>query len=106
MWAFAPTATQILMMFQNHTDLSKPGTRAGEEVVQLYIEPAICSFATPIHRLTDFRRVHLAPGQTQTVTFTLANKDIAMLDANFEPRVEPGEFKLRVGSSTTNLRIL
>ncbi len=69
--------------------------------MQLYSEDAICTFATPVKRLTAFRRVHLEPGKTQTVTFQLAPSQLAILDANMNPRVEPGEFKVQLGGSSS-----
>jgi beta-glucosidase len=88
--------------FTVSVDLANTGIRPGEEVVQLYTEDAICSFATPTKRLTDFRRVNLTPGQTQTVAFTLKADQLAVLDAKFQPRVEPGEFKIQVGPDSTS----
>jgi beta-glucosidase len=91
--------------FTVSVDLTNTGPRPGEEVVQLYTEPAICSFATPTRRLTHFRRIHLTPGQTQTINFTLTPKNLATLDAHFQPRLEPGEFKIQVGPETVRASI-
>jgi beta-glucosidase len=82
-------------------DVKNTGPRAGDEVVQLYTDDAICTFATPVKRLTDFKRISLNPGETKSVSFKLAAMQLALLDQNLQPRVEPGEFKIQVGGSST-----
>jgi beta-glucosidase len=82
-------------------DVKNTGPRAGDEVVQLYTDDAICTFATPVKRLTDFKRISLNPGETKSVSFKLAAMQLALLDQNLQPRVEPGEFKIQLGGSST-----
>jgi beta-glucosidase len=82
-------------------DVRNTGARVGDEVVQLYIEDAICTFATPVKRLTDFKRISLNPGETKSVSFKVTARQLALLDQNLKPRVEPGEFKIQVGGSST-----
>jgi beta-glucosidase len=81
-------------------DVRNTGSRAGDEVVQLYIEDQICTFATPVKRLTDFKRLSLNPGETKSVSFKIGSKQLASLDQDLKPRVDPGEFKLHVGGSS------
>jgi beta-glucosidase len=81
------------------------GRRAGDEVVQLYVHDAFASVPRPQKELRGFRRVHLDAGQSQTVTFALAGKDLAFWDVETHGwRVEPGLFDVAVGSSSADLR--
>jgi beta-glucosidase len=86
--------------FTASVEVTNSGAVAGEEVVQLYIEDAICTFLTPAKWLRDFKRVALRPGEKQTVTFAIPRKSLESLDADFKPRLESGEFKIQVGGSS------
>ncbi len=81
-------------------DVRNTGPRAGDEVVQLYIRDAVSSVTRPVKELKGFRRVSLKPGERTTVAFDLAPDHLAMWDINMEYRVEPGEFRVMVGSSS------
>ncbi|WP_081036501.1 fibronectin type III-like domain-contianing protein [Pseudomonas corrugata] len=54
----------------------------------------------PRHRLRGFSKVKLAPGETETVGFTLDQDDFASLDTDFLPVVESGTFTVYVGGSS------
>jgi beta-glucosidase len=72
------------------------GTRAGDEVVQLYLEtPGKAS--TPRRSLKGFERIHLAPGEARTLTFRLGPRDLAFADAAGEMRVRPAAYRLWLG---------
>jgi beta-glucosidase len=73
--------------------------------VQLYIDDEISSMVTPIIELRGFEKTNLKPGEKKTVTFTLTPEDLAMLDAHMEWVVEPGAFKVMVGSSCEDIRL-
>ena len=81
--------------------ITNTGSRAGEEVAQVYVEDLVCSFATPIRRLVAFRRIALQPRQTQTIEFQLDASAFTALDQSLESRIEPGEFKISVGRNFT-----
>ncbi|NWN49294.1 beta-glucosidase BglX [Pseudomonas sp. MAFF 301514] len=83
------------------TNVTNTGPRAGDEIVQLYLRDNVASVTRPVRQLRGFRKVHLRPGQTQQVVFTLDENDFAVLDAGFEPRVEAGTFTLFVGGDST-----
>jgi len=86
-------------------DVENTGSRAGDEVVQLYIHDAFASVPRPIKELRGFRRAHLEPGQSTTVTFTLAGKDLAFWDVESHGwRVQDGIFDVAVGSSSTDIK--
>lgn len=76
------------------------GTRAGTEVVQLYLRDDIATFTRPVRSLRGFARVTLAPGAAQDVRFKLDQEDFALLDENLEPVIEAGTFTVYVGGSS------
>lgn len=86
-------------------DIKNTGTRAGAEVVQLYIQDVIASVATPIMSLKGFAKVGLEPGSSATVTFTLRPEDLALFNKDLERVVEPGEFRVLIGSSSEDIRL-
>lgn len=81
-------------------DVENVGEKAGDEVVQLYLRDLVGSVTTPIKALKGFERIHLEPGQKETVTFTLGPEHLALLDRNFDWVVEPGTFEVMVGGSS------
>ncbi len=84
-------------------DITNSGQHAGDEVIQLYIEPSICTFATPVKKLVDYKRVTIEAGATQTIQFEVLHDSLTVLDADFVPRVAPGEYKVHVGRSSADL---
>jgi beta-glucosidase len=86
-------------------DITNVGARAGDEVVQLYTHDAFASVARPLKELHGFKRIHLDPGQSQTVSFTLAAKDLAFWDVQSHAwHVEDGVFDIAVGASSADIR--
>ena len=79
------------------------GERAGDEVVQLYVRDVAASLTRPVKELRGFARVSLEPGRARTVTFTLAAEQLAFVDVPGRWLVEPGEFRLMVGTSSVDL---
>jgi beta-glucosidase len=86
-------------------NVTNTGTRQGDEVVQLYVQDVLSSVITYEEVLRGFQRVTLAPGETRTVAFTLAPENLQLLDAAMHWVVEPGSFEVRVGSSSTDIRL-
>ncbi|MBX3751901.1 MAG: glycoside hydrolase family 3 C-terminal domain-containing protein, partial [Opitutaceae bacterium] len=86
-------------------DVTNTGARAGDEVVQLYLRDDYSSVVTFDQVLRAFARVHLAPGETRAVTFTLKPADLALFDARQTWTVEPGRFTVWIGASSTDLRL-
>jgi beta-glucosidase len=78
-------------------DVTNTGTRAGDEVPQLYIHQKIASVTRPVKQLRGFRRITLKPGEKKTVDFTLTPDSLSMLDVNMKKVVEPGIFEVMVG---------
>jgi len=79
--------------------IANSGTRAAEEVVQLYIRDLAASVTRPVRELKAFRRVALKPGERQVVSFTLRREDLLFIGRDLVPTVEPGRFHLWVAPS-------
>jgi beta-glucosidase len=76
------------------------GSRAGDEVVQLYIHDPVASISQPVRRLRGFERVTLAPGASKTVRFTLDRSDFGFYDNESRYLVEPGRIDVYAGNSS------
>lgn len=85
-------------------DVTNGADRAVDEVVQLYMRDPVASVARPKLELRGFRRVRLEPGQTRTVTFTVAAAQAAIFDANQAWMIEAGELLFHAGASAGDLR--
>ena len=84
--------------------VTNTGKRAGDEVVQLYIRDVLSSVTTYEKNLAGFERIHLNPGETKTVSFSIDRKQLELLDKHMEWTVEPGEFVLMAGASSEDIR--
>lgn len=85
--------------------VTNTGKRAGDEVVQLYTRDVLSSVTTYEKNLAGFERVHLQPGETKEVVFTLDRKHLELLDASMKWVVEPGDFVLMAGASSEDIRL-
>ncbi len=86
-------------------DVENTGSRAGKEVVQLYIQDVVSSVSTPWIELKGFEKIELGPREKKTVTFVLTDKELSLLDRAMKRVVEPGEFKVWVGHSSRDIRL-
>ena len=84
-------------------DVTNTGKRAGDEVVQLYVRSTAAGLTRPLKELKGFHRLHLQPGQRQTVTFDLAVSQLAFLNREMRWVVEPGPVQIMVGTSAVDL---
>lgn len=84
-----------------HVTVKNTGDTAGCDVVQLYIRDDYSDVVRPVRELKGFRRVELAPGKEQEVTFYITEEDLRYyrLDGTFGS--EPGTFTVFVGDSST-----
>ncbi|HEU5098715.1 MAG TPA: glycoside hydrolase family 3 N-terminal domain-containing protein [Roseiflexaceae bacterium] len=80
------------------------GARAGDEVVQLYVQDQVASTARPDRILIGFTRVALEPGQVRTVSFTVHPSRLAFYDPQMRFVTEPGTFWFGVGASSADIR--
>jgi beta-glucosidase len=84
-------------------DVENVGNRAGDEVVQLYIRDVAASVTRPVKELKGFQRVTLAAGEKKRVEFILGAKELGFYNRAMRFVVEPGEFKVMVGSNSEKL---
>ena len=81
-------------------DLKNTGRYDGVEVVQLYIQDKIGSVTRPVKELKAFRRVALKAGESTVVSFSLLVSELAFWGYDMTYGVEPGDFRLWVGTSS------
>jgi beta-glucosidase len=74
------------------------GTRAGDEVAQLYLTPPQTN-VSPTLALEGFTRIHLSPGETRYVAFTLDPRTLSQVDDKGARAVSPGSYRIAVGGS-------
>jgi beta-glucosidase len=85
---------------QASVTVTNTGTRAGDEVVQLYLHDPVASISQPVRRLRGFERLTLEPGTSETVTFTLDRSDFGFYDNRGRFVVEPGQIDVYAGNSS------
>ena len=85
-------------------NVTNTGSRAGDEVVQLYTRDVVSSVTTYEKNLAGFERVHLQPGETKQVTFHLDRKQLELLNADMKWVVEPGKFVVMAAASSEDIR--
>ncbi|WP_238265450.1 beta-glucosidase BglX [Cupriavidus pauculus] len=73
------------------------GDRAGEAVVQLYLQDVMASTVRPGKELKDFRKVMLAPGESREIAFPIGEDKLKFYNARLEYVAEPGDFNVQVG---------
>lgn len=80
--------------------------RAGEEVVQFYVQHPNSDVARPVKELKGFERISLQPGETQTVQFPLHTDALRYWNADADTWVLENEtIRLQVGASSANIRL-
>lgn len=83
-------------------DVTNSGETAGDEIVQLYIRDMVSTVTRPIHELKDFTRIHLAKGETKTVSFLITADKLQYYGPDMKRMVEPGEFEVQVGRNSAD----
>jgi beta-glucosidase len=81
-------------------DVTNSGNRDGEEVVQMYIRDEAGSVTRPVKELRGFKKIALKAGETKRVEFALEPNDLAMYNREMKWVVEPGSFKVFVGTNS------
>jgi beta-glucosidase len=79
--------------------ITNRGSRAAEEVVQLYVHDRVASVTRPVRELKAFRKVALAPGQSELVSFTLRASDLSFVGHDGRWVAEPGTFDVWIAPS-------
>ena len=85
-------------------DVTNTGSCDGCEIVQLYIRDLVASISRPVEELKDFSRIHLAKGETRTVTFTITADKLKFYNSNLRLVCEPGEFEVMVGPNSRDVQ--
>jgi beta-glucosidase len=80
------------------------GKRAGDETVQIYVRDKVSSVTRSVKDLRAFKRITLAAGASQNVSFTLDEQAFRMWNDKMERVVEPGEFEIMAGNSSANVK--
>jgi len=84
--------------------VTNAGSRAGDEVVQLYVHDLESSCVVPNRDLRGFERIALAPGESRRVHFRLTPRDLSLIDDRGRRVLEPGRFRLTIGGSQPDPR--
>src|SRR6266478_2265631 len=82
--------------------VTNSGSREGTEVVQLYVRDEVASVSRPVRELKGFRRVTLKPGESRAVDLRVAVRDLWFIGLDMKPVVEPGTFRVYVGSNSAD----
>ncbi len=81
------------------------GDIAGEEIIQLYVNDPAASVTRPVKELKGFGKVRLEPGESKKLMFKLPVELLSFFDAAMKMAVEPGDFKLMIGTSSEDIRL-
>lgn len=85
--------------------IKNTGNMTGKEVVQCYIHDVEASIFRPEQELKDFKKVLLSPGEVEEIRFTLKSDAFSFYDIGNSGWIqEEGEFEVRVGSSSRDIR--
>jgi len=84
-------------------NVKNTGSKAGSEVVQLYIKDLLASVSRPIIELKGFQKVYLKPGESKQVSIEVPVKELQFLDEKMNWVVEKGTYRIFVGNSSKNL---
>lgn len=76
------------------------GTRAGDEIAQLYVRDLVGSVTRPLKELKGFQRITLQPGESRTVRFELPVAELGFIGPDLRRIVEPGQFHVWIGPSS------
>ena len=86
-------------------DITNTGSRAGKEIVQLYVRDCTNATNRPVHELKGFEKVSLEPGETKTVTFKLDKRSFAWYSTQVEDwYAANGKYIIEIGASSRDIR--
>ncbi|RIU94867.1 beta-glucosidase BglX [Oceanobacillus picturae] len=84
-------------------NVTNTGKVAGEEIVQLYIQDKVGEVVRPLKELKGFEKIHLEPGETKTVQFTITEEQLRYHHADLSYTSDPGEFVVFVGPNSAEV---
>lgn len=86
--------------------VTNTGDYPGDEVVQLYIRDMVGSIARPVQELKDFARIHLQPGESRIVTFSITPDKLKFYNSDYDSVLEPGDFEVMIGTDSHHVQRL
>lgn len=84
--------------------VTNTGEQAGEEVVQLYLRDPEASISRPVKELKNCRKIHLNPGETKIVEFTITTEDLKFYNSDLVYDWEPGTFVIMIGGNSKDVK--
>lgn len=84
--------------------VTNTGSRDGDEIVQFYIRDRFASIVRPVKELKGFQRIHLAKGESKTVTFDIDAATLSYYDNEGKAVLEPGDFDIMIGTNSANVQ--
>jgi beta-glucosidase len=84
--------------------VTNTGSRAGEEVVQLYLRDVVGSVTRPVKELKNFQKVMIQPGESKDVVFKMNNHDLSFFRKDMSFGSEPGRFQVFIGGNSRDLK--
>ncbi|WP_042221527.1 glycoside hydrolase family 3 N-terminal domain-containing protein [Oceanobacillus manasiensis] len=85
-------------------NVTNTGKVAGDEIVQLYIQDKVGEVVRPLKELKGFEKIHLGPGESKTVEFTITEEQLRYHHADLSLTSDPGEFTVYVGPSSAEVQ--
>ena len=85
--------------------VTNSGDRPGKDVVQLYVSDLVASVTPAERRLKQFAKVDLAPGESETLTFTLTQEDLSFVGRDHASIIEAGDFEIHIEDQTESLTL-
>jgi beta-glucosidase len=89
-----------------HVQVHNDGSRAGIETVQCYISAPASGFVRPVRELKGFRTIKLEPGESGTVTFSIAREDLAHITADGRSAIPAGRYRAWIGSNCIDTQMI
>jgi len=84
--------------------VTNSGTRAGKEVVQLYIRDLVGSVTRPVKELKGFQKIDLKAGESKTVSFTITPEDLKFYNYDLKYDWEAGDFVIMIGGNSRDVK--
>jgi len=84
-------------------EVTNTGSRAGDEIVQLYVRDVVSLPTRPVKELKDFSRITLRPGETRTVSFTIGREKLEAIGMDMKRTVQPGDFEIMAGGNSEDV---
>ncbi len=80
--------------------VTNTGSRAGDEIVQLYIHDVYATSTRPVKELKGFKKIQIEAGQSVQVDFTLTKEELSYYNHDLEWVCEPGDFEIMIGPNS------